>query len=1078
MKKPESSNLEESWKMNSFGSEFCIRLSKLSLPEWMQALFVCVVFLCPQLSHAQITACAPGFYAAPDSTCRFALFSVPPPLGDAVLGDIPLPAVTGSLLIESKNAPTTFEIGLDEFVKDRSAAKALGKALFWDIQVGSDGQTACATCHHHAGADGRLTNATSPGADGSFGGKDNGDRAIVLPGSSLSAQSFPTARLSELLDRFNVFGSAGIAPFFSKTLRNVDDVVGSAGVRRVDYLGVNGGQAMDAGAEAADPVFFSGDGNLRQVTGRQAPTVFNAAFYSRQFWDGRANEIFNGADPFGPTQANARIWISEGGGVWPAKLNLRFSALASQAVGPPNNHIEMAFGQPLPDGSRGDARTFPELARKMLSLRPLADQDISPTDSVLGDLRHPSGGGLQIGYRELIQEAFHQRYWDEAAHTSDGIPLMEANFSLFWGLAVQVYEEELVSSPAHTRFDRFISQERYFFGNMESIASQFIEDSVSIELNEQEKLGMRIFFNDGVSDPTIGAGFCAGCHAGPSFSIATHFGKRTVEVEPIVDPFKPPAVHLKGPIESMLMQQAADLGTATFAERPALLPQAVLPMDCSIPTGDPDELCVQNTTWPMRDGPLGRKFEIRQNSSAKTIYWSFYPAISPPCGEVLILPLNPTPHTPLPLIGPDGEEIPILANMVYVDNFSPLSQACDNIVFEFELVGLPPGSYSLFVDGTEQTRIDGSSLFLIEPNAKYDLGFYNIGVRPTHEDLGAGARLPGSNELGLPLSFSRRLKEGLEVPELMGPGNAGDPASLVTPSERVVDAGTFKVPTLRNVEMTGPFFHTGGVSRLEDVVDFYNRGADFHETNIAEIAPEIARLGLTNFERQALVAFLKTLTDERVRLEQAPFDHPSLPLPDGDDIVSVGANGRPAECLPTLQSLDDRMSKQAGRVAMINDCNMNGVEDGCDIAAGVALDADSNGIPDECPQAPPCADGIDQDADGLVDLDDPGCNGDPTGTEGHGWCDTDFDHKVDIIDVQHILARKGQISRGPADRSDVSGDGQIDGTDALLCFVQCDNFGCRGRRSSRCGLLGAEALFVMLPLLRRRRARNGASPTD
>ncbi len=34
----------------------------------------------------------------------------------------------------------------------------LGKALFWDVQVGSDGRTACATCHFHAGADHRVTN--------------------------------------------------------------------------------------------------------------------------------------------------------------------------------------------------------------------------------------------------------------------------------------------------------------------------------------------------------------------------------------------------------------------------------------------------------------------------------------------------------------------------------------------------------------------------------------------------------------------------------------------------------------------------------------------------------------------------------------------------------------------------------------------------------------------------------------------------------------------------------------------------------------------------------------------------------
>jgi cytochrome c peroxidase len=40
---------------------------------------------------------------------------------------------------------------LGEFVRDRTAAIQLGKALFWDMQVGSDGRTACASCHFAAG---------------------------------------------------------------------------------------------------------------------------------------------------------------------------------------------------------------------------------------------------------------------------------------------------------------------------------------------------------------------------------------------------------------------------------------------------------------------------------------------------------------------------------------------------------------------------------------------------------------------------------------------------------------------------------------------------------------------------------------------------------------------------------------------------------------------------------------------------------------------------------------------------------------------------------------------------------------
>ncbi|MFM7919583.1 MAG: DUF642 domain-containing protein, partial [Planctomycetaceae bacterium] len=56
---------------------------------------------------------------------------------------------------------------LDDYVMDRQKAILLGKALFWDMQVGSDGRTACATCHWHAGADIRTKHTLNPGAPGS-----------------------------------------------------------------------------------------------------------------------------------------------------------------------------------------------------------------------------------------------------------------------------------------------------------------------------------------------------------------------------------------------------------------------------------------------------------------------------------------------------------------------------------------------------------------------------------------------------------------------------------------------------------------------------------------------------------------------------------------------------------------------------------------------------------------------------------------------------------------------------------------------------------------------------------------------
>src|SRR6059036_2636125 len=53
-------------------------------------------------------------------------------------------------------------------IVDQAAAIRLGKALFWDTQLGGDGQTACATCHYHGGADNRTLNTIHPGPDGIF----------------------------------------------------------------------------------------------------------------------------------------------------------------------------------------------------------------------------------------------------------------------------------------------------------------------------------------------------------------------------------------------------------------------------------------------------------------------------------------------------------------------------------------------------------------------------------------------------------------------------------------------------------------------------------------------------------------------------------------------------------------------------------------------------------------------------------------------------------------------------------------------------------------------------------------------
>ena len=60
-------------------------------------------------------------------------------------------------------SPNLNDPNLNEFVRDPAMARALGKALFWDMQVGSDRIQSCASCHFRAGADPRSKNQLSPG---------------------------------------------------------------------------------------------------------------------------------------------------------------------------------------------------------------------------------------------------------------------------------------------------------------------------------------------------------------------------------------------------------------------------------------------------------------------------------------------------------------------------------------------------------------------------------------------------------------------------------------------------------------------------------------------------------------------------------------------------------------------------------------------------------------------------------------------------------------------------------------------------------------------------------------------------
>ena len=510
---------------------------------------------------------------------------------------------------------------LARYVADPQSLAMLGKALFWDVQVGSDGHTACATCHFHAGADHRVTNQIAGPAASTIG---------VRPNTTLTIGDFP----------FHAFANPNDNG--SGVTRDRRDVVGSAGVVKRTFVDVTDSLAVDVGADSgATGLFTLGGLKVRQVTSRNAPSVINAVFNLRNFWDGRANNVFNGATPFGAADARADVLVAAGARLGPGVVRLDGSSLASQAVGPPLNALEMSF----------DGRAWMYLGRKMLTLAPLARQNVAADDSVLGPFANLTGAGLRpdVSYAALIRASFQPAYWSSPAVVDAagrvivdvGEPSrlgefsqMAYNFGLFFGLAVQAYESTLVSDD--TPVDRFLTG----------------DTGALIGIQQQ-----------GLNEFLTGGSQCTQCHQGPELSAA-------------------------------------------------------------------------GVTTASRGSPL-------------------------------------------------------------------------------------------------------------DPRA---LGFFRTGVSAMDDDAGAA----GLDAFGVPLF----------------------PAA---PAGRA--SGAFKAPALRNVELTGPYFHTGGAATLEQVLEFYARNGDVPAGG--NLGPGMGNINLNQQERAQIVEFLKALTDERVRYERAPFDHPSLCVPIG-----------------------------------------------------------------------------------------------------------------------------------------------------------------------------------------------------
>ncbi len=664
----------------------------------------------------------------------------PPPVRPAA-GPAPNPATVRAAaaeagLVSLKTIPIPTPLTLNEYIRpgQEQLAAQLGKALFWDVQVGSDGN-ACATCHFHAGADSRAKNQINPGLKGNdktFGGTlADAGRAGGLtapafgPNYTLQPGDFP---LRVVADKDN--------PDYRNRviLRDSNDKISSQGVLKWHFDGLGMGM-MDGGTPVADDVFNVAGMNVRRVEPRHTPSVINAVFNHEQFWDGRAQNVFNGVNPFGRLDREARVLVVENGAVVERQIQIDYASLASQAVGPVLSEDEMSYA----------ARMFPDVGKKILGARPLAMQLVHPQDSLLGSLaRAPQTGLKTETYADLVKAVFQPQWWDsgttvtfpDGKRTIGGTPagnatkysLIEANFSLFFGLAIQMYESKLVSDQ--TPFDRFMEGD-------------------DAALDADQLRGLLVFINRGRPAQKemavfngVRQGNCIACHVGTEFTaIAQSFINRGIAL-------------------------------------------ADLPADV--------------------------------------------------------------------------------------------------------------------VDGKLTTRLGALLL---------DRGYSNIGVRPTAEDIAHGDTV-----FGIP--FSRQPLARLDLPanafEILVEGQMEPPQLGIK--------GAFKTPGLRNVELTGPYFHNGGQATLGQVMDFYDRQGDFADVNVKDLDVSLTRVDLEEEDKVPLIKFMLALTDERVRNEQGPFDHPQLMVPNGHpgnqlkvtcgdalvpcedtlELPAVGNAGRAASGLPPL----------------------------------------------------------------------------------------------------------------------------------------------------------------------------------
>jgi cytochrome c peroxidase len=891
------------------------------------------------------------------------LREVPVPVPCAIVWD---PATHKGDGIPGPDVALTFQPLSAEIVKDQTALIRLGKALFWDMQVGSDGIQACATCHFSAGADIRARNQISPnlsdanfkanapgppssgsglGGDALFGNSTvpftandpNAPVPMEPPDPNLNRPGHPTfapnykvvAGDFPLNDWFSPTEltprGPGVTLFeeMSNVSRDTNDILASQGVRRNLFCGIpqgvpptcsstnlacagatSPGSPVDCAIPQADLFNVKGT-NVRRAMPRNSPTMINAAFNFDNLWEGKASFIFNGVDPFGFRDRTKTLLETVGTSVHPVFIRITNSSVASVAAAVPVNNVAMSF----------DKRTMPDVGVKMTNLRPLGKQLVHPHDSVLGPLARAGGPGLNVhSYCEMIQAAFMDQWWnppgpfeavarrraesstadmDDSHSNSEPVPdftvrkgrvaaasavagktcqgsavlgpgvytQMQANFSLFFGLAVQAYMETLVSD--NTPFDQFNGAPnpvRQADGSPCPPAGCPPIPPNPNALTATQSLGLTVFLDDNANLGT----HCADCHIPP---VTT--GHTVLDYQP--DSQGVPSLAQGEAIE--FMQMGDNLEEANYDH--GMYNIGLRRSSCGTATcGAEDKGRGANASGnPQFQNPL---FATTVNITS----------ISRTNNLVTV-----TTSTAVPSFFTPGlfVKIAVPADASF-NSTQPIGIKLSPTQFTYKL---PP---PVLVDATSS----GGTASAGKP---FPLSL--VELTALREDVATCAAATIPHVGCLPPDVARFIPD---VPIL----------------PRRVTNGAFKAPNLRNIRFSGPYFHVGDSATLRQVVEFYTRGGNFPNTNLHDKTVDVDGIPPLMFPEfnpsaeqyiDALVDFLADgLTDSRVALEQGPFDHPSLLVPNGApaahpdrdifiNVPAVGTEGR-ATPLPTFLNLD------------------------------------------------------------------------------------------------------------------------------------------------------------------------------